>query len=42
MKLLTWVMFLKFLDDREKLEEAGRSWKKLEEARIEIGGKKLT
>lgn len=28
--LLTWVMFLKFLDDREKLEEA----------RAEIGGKK--
>jgi type I restriction enzyme M protein len=28
--LLTWVMFLKFLDDREKLEEA----------RSEIGGKK--
>jgi len=28
--LLTWIMFLKFLDDREKLEEA----------RAEIGGKK--
>lgn len=28
--MLTWIMFLKFLDDREKLEEA----------RAKIGGKK--